>query len=211
MHARVAAFENPRFGDASIVDALTKRARESAPQWQEALRGAQGNLTLVDPDSGRGLGITFFGSEDEIRQAEPVFERMGDEVPEEERGRLTSVDVFEVGVQEVAGGDPRAARVSRLEGDPGKIDESTRRGREEFVPRLREIPGFLGAYSLHDRGSGRTVLVTLWESVEAMRSSEEQANRLRDQSAESAGGRVSAVERYQVAFAQLPARVGATG
>ncbi len=208
MYARVATFENPRFGDPSLADQLRERARESAPRWREALQGAKGHVMLVDRESGRGLGITFFGNEDEIREAEPVFERMGDEVPEEQRGRRTSVDVYEVGISE-GGGDAQAARVSRLEGDPTKIDEAMRRSQEEVLPRARQLPGFKGAYSLFDRQSGRSLIITLWESEDAMRSSEEQADRLRQQSAETGGGRITGVERYQVMFAERLAEVGA--
>jgi heme-degrading monooxygenase HmoA len=209
MHARVAAFENPRFGDKSLADELRNRARESAPRWQEELRNAQGHVMLVDADSGRGLGITFFGSEEDIRAAEPVFDRMGDEIPEEQRGRRTSVDVYEVGISE-GGDDANAARVSRLEGDAGKIDESIRRSQDELLPQVRNLRGYKGAYSLHDRANGRTLMITFWENDEAMRSSEEQAESLRQQSAEMGGGRVADVERYQVMFANRLAEVGGT-
>lgn len=207
MHARVAAFENPRFGDPSLVDELRNRARESAPRWQEALRNAQGHMMLVDRENGRSLGITFFGSEDDIREAEPVFERMGDEIPEEQRGKRTSVDIYEVLVSE-GGEEPKAARVSRLDGDPTKIDEASRAAQQDILPRARQFPGFKGVYTLADRKSGRSLIITLWESEEQMRSSEQQAEQLRQESAERGGGRVVGIERYQVMFAQLPARVG---
>jgi hypothetical protein len=208
MHARVAAFENPRFDDPSLVDALGKRARESAPRWQEALRSALGNLYLVDRQNKRSLGITFFPDENAIREAAPVFERMGDEIPEEERGRRKSVDTYEVAFAE-GGEGASAARVSRLEGDPRKIDEAMRRSQEEILPRARQFPGWKGAFGLVDYSQGRTLLITLWESDQAMRSSEEQADQLRKQSAEFAGGRVVDVERYEVVMAQIPAQVGA--
>jgi hypothetical protein len=207
MHARVAAFENQRFGDPSLTDELRNRARESAPRWRDALRNAQGHVMLVDSESGRGLGITFFGNEDDIREAEPVFERMGDEIPEEQRGKRVSVDTYEVAINEVSGEDAKCARVSRLEGDPSKLDEATRKSNEQILPRVRELTGYRGATGLIDRSNGRTLLVTFWESEEAMRSSEQQADRLRSESAEAGGGKITAVERYQVMFAERPAAV----
>jgi heme-degrading monooxygenase HmoA len=207
MHARVAAFENPRFGDPSLVDDLSKRARDSAPQWQEALRSALGHLYLVDRDNKRSLGITFFPGESDIREAAPVFERMGDEIPEEQRGKRKSVNNYEVSINE-GGENANAARVSRLEGDPGKIDEATQRAVQDILPRVRKLPGFQGAIAMVDRDKGRTLLVTLWESAEKMRSSEEQAEKLRQESAEVGRGRVVGVERYEVMYAKLPAAVG---
>ena len=209
MHARVAAFENPRFDDPSLVDDLSKRARESAPRWQESLRSALGHLMLVDRENKRSLGITFFPSESEIRESEPVFERMGDEIPEEQRGRRTSVNVYEVAISE-AGEKPKFARVSRLESDPKMIDEATKTSVEKILPQARKLPGFVGAYGMIDRSKGRTLLITLWESAEKMRDSEQQAEKLRKESAEAGRGRVVGVERYEVMFAQVPAQVGAS-
>ena len=74
MHARVAEFDNPRLSDPSLVDELKTRASQSGPQWREALRDAQGHLMLIDRENGRGLGITLFDNEDQIREAEPVFD-----------------------------------------------------------------------------------------------------------------------------------------
>lgn len=209
MYARVAAFENPRFGDPSLVQELTSRVRETAPQWREELQNAQGHVMLVDRENGRGLGITFFGSEEDIRRAEPVFDRMGDEVPEEARGKRTSVDAYEVVLNELREGG-EAARVSRLEGDPSQLEESIRRSKEDILPRARELPGFAGALSMVDRSRGRTLLVTFWQSEEAMRSSEEAADRLRQEAADIGRGRIAGVERYRVAFADRIAEVGAS-
>jgi hypothetical protein len=208
MHARVAEFDNPRLSDPSLVDELSSRARESAPQWREALPDAQGHLMLIDRENGRGLGITLFGNEEQIREAEPVFERMGDEIPEETRGRRTSVNVYEVMLQE--GGDgARAARVSRVDGDPERVDDATRESRETILPRARELAGWNGILSLADRKTGRAVLITLWDSTESMRASEERADELRRASAEAGGGSIAGVERYEVAMAENLAVAGA--
>jgi hypothetical protein len=44
----------------------------------------------------RRLFVTFFDSREALEAAEQRFEQMGDEIPEEIRGRRTSVDVYEV-------------------------------------------------------------------------------------------------------------------
>jgi hypothetical protein len=207
MHARVAAFENPRFDDRSLVDDLSKRARESAPQWQDAMPSALGHLMLLDRDNKRSLGITFFPSESEIREAAPVFERMGDEIPEEQRGKRKSVDSYEVVISE-GSEDANVARVSTLEGDPTKIDDATKDAKQEILPRLRQLSGFKGAMGMVDRKTGRTLLISLWESAETMRASEEQAETFRKESADVERGRVLSVDRYEVMFAKLPAAVG---
>jgi hypothetical protein len=207
MYARVASFENQGFSDPSLAEELTSRAREMAPRWREALPDAHGHLQLIDRESNRGLGITFFESEEDIRAAEPVFYRMGDEMPEKLRGRRVSVETYEVALHEVRS-EGKAARVSKLEGPADRVDESIRRSQDEILPRARQMPGWTGVITLVDRSSGKTKLITLWESEDAMRSSEEQAERLRQESAEVGGGRVAGVERYEVAFAERLAEIG---
>jgi heme-degrading monooxygenase HmoA len=71
---------------------------------------------------------------------------------------------------------------------------------EHVLPALRMQAGFAGALVLADRGSGKVLAVTLWESEQAMEATEEAAYWLRVFSAEVAGGTVRAVERYEVFF-----------
>ena len=92
------------------------------------------------------------------------------------------------------------ARVSNYQGPPNQVDEGIRKVREEILPRAAELDGFKGAYFLVDRQSGRSVSITLWESEEAMRDSEEAANQLRSESAEASEGEVVSVESYEVAI-----------
>ena len=197
MHARVAAFENV---DTSVVDDLLASVRQNIDA--NRVPDAQGGLMLLDRDERKSLGITFFDSEEKIRAAEPEFERMGDEIPEAQRGRRTSVDVYEVVLAE-GGEGARAARVSALEGSPERLDEGTRYAQEEILPQVRQLGGFKGFVSLVDRERGRTKLITLWESDEALRASEEQANQLRQRAAEGAASRIVGIERYEVALAEL--------
>lgn len=203
MYARVATFENP---DISLVDNLIGRVRESAASGQD-LPDAKGFLMLLDRQGAKSLGITFFENEEAIRAAEPVFERMGDEIPEEQRGRRVSMEVYEVAMQEVSEG-AKAVRVSLLEGPPERLDEGTRNAQENVLPKARQLRGWKGFISLVDRGSGRSKLITLWDSEDSLRTSEEQGDQLRKQAAEGGGETITGVERYEVAVAeQLSARI----
>lgn len=92
------------------------------------------------------------------------------------------------------------ARVSTYRGDPAHIDEGLERAREDIVPRVRQLDGFEGLYYLVDRESGKSISITLWETEEAMRASEEAASKLRSESADASGATVEDVERYEVAI-----------
>ena len=55
--------------------------------------GVKRAMVLQGP---RRLFVTFFDSREELEAAQERFERMGDEIPEEIRGKRVSVDVYEV-------------------------------------------------------------------------------------------------------------------
>ena len=96
------------------------------------------------------------------------------------------------------------ARVSTYQGDPAQIDQGLNHARENILPRVKQIDGFEGVYYLVDRQSGKALIITLWESEEALRASEEEANRLRSESAESASATIENVERYEVGLSEAP-------
>jgi hypothetical protein len=58
--------------------------------------GMKSALVLSDKEAGRRLFIAFFDSAEAIKAAADQFDKMGDELPEEVRGRRTSIDVYEV-------------------------------------------------------------------------------------------------------------------
>ena len=96
------------------------------------------------------------------------------------------------------------ARVSIFEGgNPDQIDDSLQQAREHVLPRAKQMDGFKGMIALGDRHSGKTLGITFWESEEAMRASEEAANRLREESAEAGGDTIASVERYEVGFFEV--------
>jgi heme-degrading monooxygenase HmoA len=88
------------------------------------------------------------------------------------------------------------ARVSCFEGPPNKMDEGMRYFREQVLPKMKQTDGFKGAISLHDRQSGKTLGISLWESEEAIRATEEAANQSRSEVAEALVGRRWQAWRY---------------
>jgi hypothetical protein len=95
MYARVATFES----DPGTVDDAIKLVREEVQgDTPEGLEGAK-MLMLVDRDSGKGLGITLFDSEDAMRRGDEALNAMSPGASE----RRTSVEFFEVPVETVTG------------------------------------------------------------------------------------------------------------
>lgn len=194
MYARIASFEG---GNTERLREMNQqRIEDGSANFPEGIRHA---LALASRDGNSRLFVTLFDSPEAIEAAEQRFDAMGDDIPEDVRGRRTSVEVYEVALYE----DPReaaAARVSTLEGSLEQVDEGGRYAEENVLPRARQLRGWKGVLSMLDRETGRGKLITFWESAEAMEASAEQANQLRDDSAQASGAGVRSVEQYDVVF-----------
>ena len=91
MYARIASFEG---GDNDRLQQLNEERMQSGQM--EAPDGMKRAMVLADKDGNRRLFVTFFDSREQVDAAEEGFDRMGDTIPEDVRGRRTSVDVYEV-------------------------------------------------------------------------------------------------------------------
>ena len=91
MYARIASFEG---GDTERLQQLTDERMSSGTMGTPD--GMKRALVLQDTGSSKRLFIAFFDSREQIEAAEERFESMGDEIPEDVRGRRTAVDVYEV-------------------------------------------------------------------------------------------------------------------
>jgi len=95
MYARVATFES----DPSAVDDAIGMVRSEVESGEvpPGLEGAK-MLMLVDRESGKGVGITLFESEEAMRRGDAALDAMSPGSSE----RRTSVEFFEVPVQTIA-------------------------------------------------------------------------------------------------------------
>lgn len=194
MYARIASFEG---GNIERLRELNEQRLETgAADLPDGVRHA---LELASRNGDKRLFVTLFDSREAIEAAEQRFEEMGDEIPQDVRGRRASVEVYDVAMHEQPH-DAAAARLSTLEGSPEQADEGERFAEENVLPRARQLAGWKGVLSLLDRESGRGKLITFWESAEAMQASAQQANQLRDDSAQASGAAVRSVEPYDVLF-----------
>jgi HAMP domain-containing protein len=88
MFARIATFEG---GDAERLRQLNEERMSSGTM--NAPSGVRRAMVLQGP---RRLFVTFFDTREELEAAEKRFAEMGDEIPEEIRGKRVGVDVYEV-------------------------------------------------------------------------------------------------------------------
>jgi len=91
MWARIASFEG---GDTEKLQKLNEERMQSGEM--NPPEGIKRVMLLADNDNNRRMFVAMFDSREAIEAAEARFESMGDEVPEDVRGRRTGVDYYEV-------------------------------------------------------------------------------------------------------------------
>lgn len=173
MWVRVATFEG---GDTAKLDKLMDERMSSGEMTQP--EGMTGAMVLDDAEAKKRKFFAFFDSRDALDSAEAGFDQMGDTIPEEIRGKRTTVHSYEVVIYDGAVEAAKAARVSLLEGSPESIDPGVEKTRNETLPKVRAIAGNVGAIGLVDRDNGRVSVITLWDSGDSMRGSTDEADRL---------------------------------
>jgi hypothetical protein len=204
MWVRVATFEG---GDTGKLDKLMDERMSSGEMTPP--EGMSSVLILDDKDAKKRKFFAFFDNRDELEAAEAGFDQQGDTIPEEIRGKRTSVHSYEVVIYDGDLDAAKAARVSLLEGSPESIDAGLEKTRGDTLPSVRAIKGNVGAIGLADRENGRVSMITLWDSADSMRESAQQADQLRQRTADMSDQRIANVALYEVSMAQTVAGVRA--
>jgi hypothetical protein len=197
MWVRVATFEG---GDTKKLDELMDERMSSGEMTPPA--GMRGVLILDDKDAKRRKFLAFFDSRDALEAAEAGFDQQGDTIPEELRGKRTSVHYYEAVIYDGEVEAAKAARVSLLEGSPESIDAGLEKTRGDTLPKVRAITGNVGAIGLADRDNGRVSMITLWDGVDSMRASAQAADQLRQRTADMSDQRITTVALYDCSRAQ---------
>ena len=90
------------------------------------------------------------------------------------------------------------ARVARYEVDSNRIDDAVS-AFGDAAKEIEALDGFAGGFVLVDHEDGRTMTVTLWDNFAALENSERVAGKARREAANSVGGSVLSVEKFEVA------------
>jgi quinol monooxygenase YgiN len=91
------------------------------------------------------------------------------------------------------------ARMTRYEGAaPDAIEETVQAKKGVLPTEFGQTEGMKGAIFLVDRQRGSVVVISLWEDEEAMRASEDEATRVREEV--TGPNETATVERFEVAL-----------
>ena len=102
------------------------------------------------------------------------------------------------------------ARVNSGDMPADQMEAFVKMIRDEVIPRAKGLQGFKGGYWLADRSTGKVLGVTLFESVEALKASEAQAGRIREEASRGPGVPEPTFHEYEViATAEVADRIAA--
>ena len=96
------------FARATRLRAPTESADAGVQQFQEALSrfraipGNQGAFLLFDRESGKGMGVTLWESEQAMVESQQQAQQLREQAAEQARGQIESVDEYEVVVWDVS-------------------------------------------------------------------------------------------------------------
>jgi hypothetical protein len=197
MWVRVATFDG---GDTEKLDKLMQDRMSSGEMTMP--EGLSSVLILDDKDAKKRKFLAFLDSREALEAAESGFDQQGDTIPEAIRGKRTSVHYYEVVIYDGNVDAAKAARISLLEGSPETIDAGVEKSRGDTLPKVRAIDGNVGAIGLADRDNGRMSMITLWDSGDSMRASAQEADQLRQRTADMSDQRIANVALYDVTMAQ---------
>lgn len=96
------------------------------------------------------------------------------------------------------------ARASTIVGSREKVAEAVSILESQVLPQIKQLDGFSGVLGLVDRETGKSLVITLWETQEALRASEEAATKVRAEAAKELGSTASPmVDRYEVVLQEV--------
>ena len=93
------------------------------------------------------------------------------------------------------------ARVTRYEVAPENIDENLQTKKHVLPTEPGQTDEMKGVVFLTDRENGTIVVISIWEDDDAMRASEDEATRVREEV--TGPGETASVERYEVSLLEV--------
>lgn len=90
------------------------------------------------------------------------------------------------------------ARVNTFQAPAERRDEIVRSLQQDFLPRIRQLDGYRGSFTLADQQWGRLLTVALYEDQQSMQAAAEAASALRGEVAQQLGLELISVEEYEV-------------
>ena len=191
-------------GDPARLSKATRYLEDTVRPQVEAQLGSRGMAVASNAGLGVCLISTYWDSADAMDASERAVEVPRKEVTELVNGTLSShqyeVPVF---IRQTRPGPGAGVRLTRIDGDPGRISQRIEEFRHRAGPALLDMPGLCSAQFLVDRGTGRSVVLNTWEDTEVMAAMGQRLAALRTTMAGVTQAQVRSVEQYMLDFSTV--------
>jgi len=200
MYARVVRVT----GDPAKVDDGIDAYQARVPSALRELDGYAGARLMVNRETGTGMSISFWQDEQTLRASDSAISGVRDETVSRFGATTPASENYEAAVQHRPQPTEQGnwVRVTSLEGDPAKVDDSIRHFESEVIPAISQLQGFRGAVLFVDRATGKGIVGTIWNSKQDVEATASQAAPIRASAAEVIGATNPQVETFEVVFAE---------
>ena len=200
MHVRM----NMLAGDPARLGEATRYLEGTVRPDVEAQHGNRGLACLTNADLGVCIVASYWDTLDAMTASEQAVQVSRKEVTELLGGTVT-VEHYEVPVfvrrSRPHGG--AGVRLSRVDCAPASIDAVIEEFRNTGVPALTAMPGLCSAHMMTDRATGRGIVITAWDDMDALAASRSASARLRADVAAVTHLQIRSVEEYQLVFSSV--------
>jgi len=208
MYVRITRVQSPP----DRLDDIVRYFKEDAVPAVRQLSGYEGAVLAVDRASGDGQAVTFWDSLESLKASEEAATGIRTRTVAAGGGEVAGVQRLEVALLERRGAPqtPAFLRVIRGKADPSRIDAMIQATRDQALPLLRNVTGFVALNVAVDRQSGDAVITGVYQTAEAR---EAGGNALADvrtsifEQAGSAPPQISLYEAMSVEFVHAAATV----
>jgi heme-degrading monooxygenase HmoA len=90
------------------------------------------------------------------------------------------------------------ARSTTIQAQTSSIDDGIAYMRDDLMPELENVDGYVGISLLVDRESGRCIITAAYESEDAMHAAADKAKELRSEAANRFGGEVQEIQEWEI-------------
>ncbi|HEY1968090.1 MAG TPA: antibiotic biosynthesis monooxygenase [Pseudonocardia sp.] len=164
----------------------------------EETEGNRGFVLIADAEGGRLVGASYWKSAASMRDGEISLAQAPTTAAATFDAVVLSIEHFELAVGFRRSIPPRGAvvRVSRLETDPARVEEAIGLMRAETVPRVKGTNGLCSFQFLINRDYGAGMVVSTWETRDALDAYWPLAEQMRARASERAGVRLGSIEDF---------------
>src|SRR5690348_9336065 len=200
MHVRM----NMLAGDPARLDEATRYLEGTVRPDVEAQHGNRGLACLTNADLGVCVVASYWDTLDAMTASEQAVQVSRKEVTELLGGTVT-VEHYEVPAFVRRSRPQRGAgvRLSRVDCAPASLDAVIEEFRNTVVPALTAMAGLCSAHMMTDRATGRCIVITAWDDMDALAASRPATARLRADVAAVTHLQVRSVEEYKLVFSSV--------